>query len=210
MAKITIGLPSGEMVYTDFALSLAYLCTYTTMQGHQIALASVRSSVLADSRNHCVDVALKTNSDHLLFIDSDLIFPHDACVRLLDHCHNKRHKIVGATYSKRYPNDKELATQVPDRFFSDKKEDDLIHTDVLPCGMLMIDTGVFRKMKSPHFTFEWNEKRGKHDGEDVRFCREARRRGYDIMLDTTLSFELAHIGVVPHRINPTHAYSSAK
>jgi hypothetical protein len=50
-------------------------------------------------------------------------------------------------------------------------------------------------MDAPWFHIPWNEKELKFDcGEDIYFCRKARKAGHKIYLDHDLSKEIAHIG----------------
>ena len=56
---------------------------------------------------------------------------------------------------------------------------------------MMIDMKVFDNLKFPWFWFEMGEN-GKMIGEDVYFCREAGKAGFEVWCDPRI--EVKHIG----------------
>jgi len=178
---VAIGIPSGDMVHTDFAMSLAMLCMNP---GVQTFLLNSRSSLVPLGRNQCAGAAQIMKATHLMFFDTDMIFPADTLSRLLAHDKD----IVGATYSKRAPPFHSLAVT---------EEGEHIHitsglrrVQLLPTGCMLIRTSVFNILAKPYFNLvsEGDQLRG----EDYYFCEKARAAGLEIWCDGDLSNQLGN------------------
>jgi len=113
----------------------------------------VGSALIDLCRNRLVKKFLeKTDSDKLLFIDSDIIFKAEDVTRLA--WHSQKYAIVGATYPVR---------KEPAKFFLKAKgdsletnQDGLIEVEGFGAGFVMIDRNVFTRMKPlvPEIDFE--------------------------------------------------------
>ena len=93
---LVIGVPSRDMVHTDFAMSLVYV--FHTA-GCRVSMVNSKSSVLPVQRNEIVREAIRLKATHLLFVDSDMRLPLDTAARLLAHGKD----VVGAAYVRRVP-----------------------------------------------------------------------------------------------------------
>jgi len=184
--KVAVAIPSGDTVQADFALSLAGMCHSTG--GIAVDLFSCKSSIVAEARNIGVRHALEAGAEHLLFIDSDMVFPRDSLLRLL----RRRQDIVGATYVKRVPPHTPLGT--PAEPVGTDGGGELLEMARLPTGLLLIRTEVFTRLNRPHFRFGVDEERGVIVGEDYLFCDVVRKAGYRVWCDCVLSREIGHIG----------------
>jgi len=182
--KIVIGIPSGDTIYTDCAMSLLNLVQFTTTQGHQVAVVNVKSSLIQKGRTEIVQQAQQLDADALLFVDSDMIFPADALLRLL--AHDK--PVVGVNYARRRPPFDSTGTRERGEKFPSLG---LVRAETLGFGLLLIqgediqDT-IFK-------VYRW----GKHwTSEDQDWCRR-----HEVWCDCTLSCEVRHLGVVPVGVN---------
>lgn len=212
--RVAICVPSGDMVHSDFAMSLAAL-TYvsgpqTGMPAIPIALANVKGSLVVNNRNKLVEEARILDVSHVLFLDSDMLLHPYALRRLLSHDKD----IVGATYIQR---------EEPHRLLGKMPDGGLIHdalvagyrvntaelqeVSALPGGCLLIKMSVFDGMSKPYFqTPAHVEADGTPwiEGEDYFFCRQAKAAGHSIWLDWGLSVNLAHLGttknIIPLRV----------
>jgi hypothetical protein len=187
---VAIGIPSGDLVHADFAMSLAMLCMNP---GAQVALVNSRSSLVPLGRNQCVGAAQIMKATHLLFLDTDMVFPADTLKRLLAH----EKDIVGATYSKRMPPFHPLTITL---------EGELAHVTsglkrvkLLPTGCLLIRLKVFEAISLPYFNLETEN--GQLRGEDYYFCEKARAAGFELWCDGGLSIQIGHIGQKINRIS---------
>lgn len=191
-ALVALGIPSGDMVHADFAMSLALLCQNP---GATVALVNAKSSLVPLGRNQCVGAAQAMKASHIFFIDTDMVFPPDTLKRLLSHGKD----IVGATYAKRaapfHPltiTDKGELAQIPSG---------LHRVKLLPTGCMLIRLDVFDKLKPPYFNL--GSEQGQLRGEDYYFCESARAAGFDIWCDGDLSAQLGHVGQKVYKIGDT-------
>jgi hypothetical protein len=187
---VTIGIPSGDFVHADFAMSLAMLCM---SPGAQVALANAKSSLVPLGRNQIVGAAQAMKATHLLFLDTDMVFPADTLKRLLEH----EKDIVGATYSKRAPPFHSLT--ITEEGALAQISSGLHRVKLLPTGCLLIRMHVFDKLSLPYFNLETEGEQLR--GEDYYFCEKARAGGFDLWCDGDLSSQLGHIGQNIFRLN---------
>ncbi|MGB9152865.1 MAG: glycosyl transferase family 2 [Alphaproteobacteria bacterium] len=186
---VAIGIPSGDMVHTDFAMSLAMLCMNP---GVQSFLLNSRSSLIALGRNQCAGAAQVMKATHLMFFDTDMIFPADTLTRLLAHDKD----IVGATYSQRQPPFHPLT--ITDTGEHAHITSGLQRVRLMPTGCMLIRTSVFNMISKPYFNLEAEGDQLR--GEDYYFCEKARAAGVEIWCDGELSCQVGHIGQKIYRI----------
>ena len=79
--SVAICFPSGDMVHADFAMSLAGMCAESGRI--HTTLINTKSSIVAEARNRGVELAREFGATHLLFLDSDMVFPRATLQRLL-------------------------------------------------------------------------------------------------------------------------------
>ncbi|MGE3622316.1 MAG: hypothetical protein AB7H77_00380 [Bdellovibrionales bacterium] len=178
---VAICVPSGDMVHAEFAANLAAMCLDP---GARCGVINCKGSIVAVVRNQCVVTAQLVGATHVLFLDSDMVFPLDALKRLLAHGKD----IVGALYSRR------RAPFGPTGLPLDGagSEGNLLRMKNLPTGCLLISISVFEKLPKPWFS---DRVEGEQIvGEDIHFCERATAAGFEIWQDTTLSKEVGHIG----------------
>ena len=182
-ALVAIAIPSGDMVHADFAMRLATLCLNP---GARAFIVNAKSSLVMIGRNQCVEAARMAKATHVLFLDSDLTFPHDLMSRLLAHGED----IVGGLYVQRVPPHAPLGVTSEGR--QEAVTSGLKKMKQMPTGCLLIKTSVFDKLPKPWFnTKEVGEK---IMGEDYYFCERATAAGFEIWCDGSLSRDIAHIG----------------
>ena len=186
LPKVAICFPSGDMVHADFALALAGLCNSTPPI--ETPIVNNKSSIVAEARNGAVQRAQEMGCDHMLFLDSDMVFPRDTLHRLL----LRRKDIVGATYTKRVSPYSLLGTAMEAEPISDPQG--LAEMRRIPTGCLLIRMAVFDALSQPYFRFVTDEASGVIIGEDYVFCDRVRDAGFHIWCDAALSLEIGHVG----------------
>lgn len=201
--RVAICIPSQSMVHADMAMALTGLCAHSVF-GAALAVLNEKNSMITDARNKLVKRALDFGADWLLFIDSDMIFPMDALMRLIAHDKD----IVGATYNKRVHPYETLGRFVgPGR---DISGGGLIEAELLPGGFLLVRASVFKALSDPMrqqqiwFREHYDEAEpNRCISEDYAFCIAARAKGFRIWCDLDLTNKLGHIGeqVVTCRID---------
>ena len=180
---VAIGIPSGDMVHADFAMRLATMCL---APGARAFIINAKSSLVMVGRNQIVEAARLAKATHLLFLDSDLVFPADTLSQLLRH--NK--DIVGGLYVQRVP------PHLPLGMTLDGKHENITsglkQMLVMPTGCLLLRLSAFDKLPKPWFNTRVEGE--KIMGEDFAFCEQARNAGFEIWCDGDLSCNIAHIG----------------
>ena len=173
---ILVGVPSRNQVEADFWLST--LSIWATDKNPKYC-CNWRGPSITESRNVIVEKAQSINATHLLFLDSDNVFPPDVIDKLLKHDKD----VVGATYLKRIPPYELLGVPL------DKPTDNpLIRMKRMPTGCLMIKMHVFNQMEKPYFRMKY--KNGKEYSEDYNFCEDC---GYTVWCDQALSLQIGHV-----------------
>lgn len=126
------------------------------------------------NRDVVVRQALENDCSHLLFVDTDVMFHHDAIARLI----KRNVDIVGARYNKRIL---PVTPTVP------QEMTDMAEVPFVPSGFLMVNCDVFKKIGKPWFSFD-----ARSDSDDLYFCNKAIDAGYKVYCDPTI--QIGHLG----------------
>lgn len=124
-------------------------------------------------------------------IDSDMVFPPDAIMRLLAHLDRASKKEHLAMVGVEYPTRREPARSTAR--YLDSASKGLVEVESMGFGLVAMRVQLMKKLPRPRFDFTYNKKDGSWEGEDVRFCRLLREAGYSIAVDADLSREVKHI-----------------
>lgn len=113
---------------------------------------------------------------HVLFIDDDMVVPPDGLLRLLAH----NEPLVGGLYFGRQPPHLPVAY----RYVDDGQWIPVTNyarglqvVDAIGFGFMLVAREVLEKMERPWF--EFSDKMG----EDMYFCEQAKKLGYQVLLD---------------------------
>ena len=188
--KLCIGIPHGEMVKGKF------LVPFTSLLFHLPCPAQVvtREGVyVQENRHYIVQQAQQAQCSHLLLLDADMYFTHEALAGLIALDKD----IAGAAYNMRQV---PLTTTVK---FADAtgtivaKAAEDIPTVPFPCysvgfGFTLINLRVFDTLPQPWFYIEHEPDGSLKTGDDVWFCQQAAKAGYEVWADPTLGVK--HIG----------------
>lgn len=161
----------------------------------------MRTSTIVDkARNDLVNMALKDNCDFVFFIDSDMLIPRGAIDKLINMDVNIA---SGLYFSKGKPYLPVARVKEGDKhfFLEDFEFDQIIKVAGVGMGCCLIKTKVFKDLEFPYFKLEWREHEGKkyQIAEDLYFCEEANKKGYEIHLNTGILCE--HFGT---EVNASH------
>jgi len=181
--KLAIGFPlSFPMVHSDFFFSCMMM-----ERPEFIALREENGPIDA-LRNNLVVSAMQHGASHLMMMDCDMVYHPETITRLLSH----KLPIAGALVFRRYPPFDPLLLKgdplIGYESIDTWEENELIEVDATGTGCLMFDMKIFRDMPAPWFKFRDNPDRkvGGVIGEDVGFCWDLRRAGYQIFVDTSV------------------------
>jgi hypothetical protein len=200
--SVMIAVPAMEMVNAEFAQHLAMAAANMVANGIKINCAFNIGSVITIARRNLVEIFLKSDFTHIFWVDSDMKFPIDAPLRLL-----KRNKpIVGANYRRRrFPNPNFTGMSGSSGNFREFQTTDtsppMELIDVLPHGLVMARREVYERVPQPHYLQEFIPSLNLEIGEDIFFCQQVQKAGYEIWCDQELSKEVAHIGIFHFNYN---------
>lgn len=181
-----VATPARMTVNAGFCADLTEL-----LKSSQSAnFAIFEGSILQNLRGQAAKLAIKCGASHLLFIDSDMRFPHDTLKRLLSH----NVYIIGANCKQRTRD--EWTARKDGQFISSVGKQGIEEVDTIGMGVTLIRTDAFRSLPEPWFSTPFDGKLEKHVGEDVYFCELARDAGISIFIDHDLSQHVRHAGLV--------------
>lgn len=194
--SVMIAVPAMEMVNAEFAQHLAMSSANLVANGIRINCAFNIGSVITIARRNLTDIFLKSDFDYIWWVDSDMKFPIDSPIRLL----NRNKAIVGANYRRRRfpnPNFTAMVGQPGNfqEFQTTNNSPAMEQCDVLPHGMMMVRRDVYQKIAQPHYLQEYVKELNLEIGEDIYFCNLCKKAGFEIWCDQELSKEVAHIGI---------------
>jgi len=206
--KVLIAVPScGEWKSATAQCVAENVGNFTAAKykgNKEIRVASIVSSILLEGRQRLVGEAWKMEATHILFVDSDMAFPFDSVIRLIQHgvpivgCNYPRKKLNGLPTA--YCEDDELIGSL----YCDGSEG-LREVKHMGFGLCLIDMRVFEVIDFPFFMFEPTKDGFKFKGEDVYFFEKCRKAGITPYVDMVLSEQVKHIGDFDY----THAFSRA-
>lgn len=195
--SVAVCLPSRDNVSTGFAYDLATLTANWSAKhvpnGGKLFIFTSMGTLIANQRQELVIEAMQADCSHILFIDTDMRFPKDAIDRLM--AHDK--PIVAANYATRRMPVKTVAFKTDgawDCVYTTEKSSGLEPVSAVGMGLMLIKREVFEKLTLPWFIIGYSPKTGEFSGEDIYFCRQARKAGYEVLIDHDLSKEVKHIG----------------
>ena len=184
-AKVLIGLPASEMMKAKTAHAIG--CLIVENPDLILDFLLIQSCDIASSRMWLAHQAVEKGATHLLFIDSDMLFPPSVLKTLL----SRDKDIIGVEYNKR-----QFPLQTVTAYFPDepKSETEPFKVGVAGTGVLLIKTDVFKNpdIDKNWFSFGRNAEGKNVIGEDGWFCNTARDAGYDIWVDPTV--KVLHLG----------------
>jgi len=194
--SIMIACPAMEMVNAEFAQHLAMAAANMVANGIKINCAFNIGSVITIARRNLTDIFLKSDFDYIWWVDSDMKFPIDTPIRLL----KRNVPIVGCNYRRRrFPNANFTGMKGgPGNFteFQTTAQSPAMELiDVLPHGCVLVHRSVYEKIQGPFYLQEFVPEMNLEIGEDIYFCRQVQKAGYQIWCDQELSREIAHIGI---------------
>lgn len=197
--QVVICVPTSGMVHAMFTFCLINAIRYTESQGIPVVLEMDAGTVLSNQRQVLSDTALNDHdAEHVMWLDSDMTFPEDVIIRLLEH----KKKVVCATYSKRVP------PFHPTAFYNinpvepvNTEDHGLVTVRYSGMGCMLVHSSVFDAIPSPHYPLTWHPPSSTWHGEDMGFCELLEENSIKLFCDLDLSREIGHLGQREFRVN---------
>jgi hypothetical protein len=164
----------------QFAMALALLVHHMTTQLIMFNIDNRRGSILPGLRQKILDDAIKQDCTHLLFIDSDQIFP----MELAAHWISLDKPVIAANIATKEDLSKPTAKKrvggvfVP--HYSDVGADAYTKVVRVGTGIMMMKREVFAALPRPAFTPYWSEEVQDYVFEDWKLCEHLEEMGVPI------------------------------
>lgn len=154
------------------------------------------------ARNVGCQQVLDHGADWIFYLDSDVIPPRDAVLRLM----SRRQPIISGVYARRSPPVSLPVMMRNGQWVTDYTPNSIIEVDVVGAGCLLIHRSVLERFRENPLGrdrgkpwFDWRVDMGgllppgEAMSEDFTFCLHARRAfGYQILVDTSVVCK--HVG----------------
>ena len=176
---VLIGFNHPDRIHAAFATNLMALLAADRFRTIDGVLAVESSSFLVAGRNDMAREFLKTRSDWLLAVDTDMVLPRDVLPRLMKHARLDR--IVGGlcyclSRGQELP---VLFDDAGDRI-TDWTPGALVPVGAIGMACALIHRSVFKRLEYPYYR---GDPAGRRD-QDQLFCDAVRAAGIEIAVDT--------------------------
>lgn len=193
LARVAICTPCQDMVCAGYTYDLARLVATMARQAPEIEITihQNRGTIIPQQRATLVHSAREAQATHILWVDSDMRFPPDTLIRLLEH----GQPIVAANYpTRRAPILPTAEHRELGYLFTPADASGL--AEVTHCGMGLMLTAmqVFDATPEPWFIVGYNRRDREYSGEDFFFCSQAKQAGFPTLIDQALSVPVRHTG----------------
>lgn len=148
-------------------------------------------------RNLIAKYAIDHKFDYVLFVDHDMILPHDALVRLYEADKD----VIGSLYIQRIEGEHNLEVygfdgrrmEIADIFLQG-----LMEVGAVGFGCTLVSTKVMKSVEYPQFEYHPALDHSNTVSEDYDFCQKARASGKHIWVHA--SVKCGHIGKTVHQV----------
>jgi hypothetical protein len=173
------------------AQSLISVCH--NMAGYSLGVRFLSNAVSTFGRNELVRWAKGHEATHILWVDTDLMFPEDACRQLL----NSGHPFVGANYALKDGSGRSACSGLDGQRLT-PKDSGVEDVGVIGFGLTLTDMKVIDAVGDPWFKCEEDVVGG--PGDEVRFCLRAIEAGYTPRVLHSLSRQCRHVGFAEYEL----------
>ena len=193
--KILIATPTVESTKTDFTRSLVTL----DCAGYRAVLGMTEQTLVDHARNDLVRQAIESNCDHILWLDSDMVFEADTLQRLAKHAEDGLEYVTGIYFARAFPtvpvisqwlHCEEGRADNGAEIFTDYPQDSLFEIAASGFGCVLTKTSLFQEVTRQFKTLPFERVCGL--GEDYSFCWRLSQLGKQMWCDS--SIKCGHVG----------------
>jgi hypothetical protein len=179
-------------MYAHFAYALQAMVQYNTLIGLDTQVEFNLGTLIGNQREKLARCALDASATHILWLDSDMVFPRNICEILLGH----NLDAVACNYSTRGLPLKAVAyTDLQDWTSCISRESTgLVQIDGIGMGCVLTRTEIFYDLPKPWFPITYDHTVDDYLGEDMNFWMNVTDHGYKIFVDADTSRHVFHIG----------------
>lgn len=190
--KMCIAVPARDLVHTHFTYCLQELVQYQTQRGIETFVEFNMSTLVCNQREALADAAIEKGATHILWLDSDMMFPKNTGEVLLNH----NYSVVACNYSTRalpfkavaYAKLHDWETGIPQTSVG------IMEVSGIGMGCMLTHVEVFGEIYKPWFPITYSPKSNDYLGEDMNFCQSLTGADFQIYVDCDLSQQIYHIG----------------
>lgn len=198
--KILVAVPCMDMVHTSFMRSFLNIMH---PGGAEVSSALIQGTLIYEARNVIAKNAVSEGFDRVLWLDSDMIIPPDALIKLSEHLDNGKEMVSGLYFGRKAPHNPIILDRadwevLPDgnvkidsTSYVDYQKDSVFEIAGCGFGCVMTSTDLLREMVDL-YGVPFTPLMGM--GEDVAFCWRVRKAGHRIFCDSGI--KCGHIGQV--------------
>jgi len=200
MKRVLIAVPTNKYVETETMKSIYDLIVppnfSTELQffyGYQID--QVRNLIADWGKRY----------DYVLHVDSDIILPNDALVKML----RANKPIISGLYIQRKPGQhileiyQDAGSGVENIPYSAISHLEIIRIAACGFGAVLVNSDVYRTLDYPHFVYSSAINHASTISEDIFFCAKARAANFSAWAD--VSIKCNHVGTIQHTVdNKSH------
>lgn len=194
-------IPHTGTVEAKTALSLAQMSSHFAawkpknprtfgMRSKRMSFFMLAGSMLPQSRQDLTAKALQAGCTHLLWLDSDMVFPRDTWLRLV--MRNKA--FIGCNCTSRTWPVLTIAHDLKGRPIDSSRCSGVEEVQHIGLAVAMVRADLVKKLRPPMYMMEWVPEFKRHSGEDVYFSMLVQEAGEKVWVDHDLSPEITHIG----------------
>ena len=198
LPRVLVGMPSHEIhrkVVACIIDLMLHVMRNTYVQ--DISFRFRGDSIIARARMEMCQGAIEAGASHILFVDSDQVFPATVLERLL---HWRKPVVACNIPTKSTPSNStarlfDLANPRQGRpLYTYHDSVGLKRVWRVGTGVMLIDLEMLRKLPKPWFLDKWVEADQMVQGEDWSFCELLEVHNVPIFVDQRLSWDIGHIG----------------
>lgn len=189
--KILIAIPSCRDWKADFGAALVGLVHKSALEGLDFTVYIMRgASVIPKARQSAVEIAVKGDFTHILFLDDDMSFPPDLLSSLL----SRKVDVVGINYVGKNGKNLPLTHGIGGESISSVDRLGIQEVGWIGFGAVLIRLESVKEISAPLFEMRWTEQRKDFIGEDFYFCGKVRAHGVKVHVDHDVSQKIGHVG----------------
>lgn len=190
-------------------ISFPFFRSFIMMERPEFTPIFATNGPIDGLRNKIVEDAKSIGASRLLMPDLDQTYPIDTITKLLAH----NLPVVGAMVHRRYPPFDPLMLKGDINTYQaieEWEDEDLVEVDATGSGCLIYDMRIFYELPPPWFKFRPNPDPEYVGivGEDIGFCSDLRKAGYQIYVDT--SIKCGHLSIMEITEETHWLYKSLK
>lgn len=209
---VAILIPAADQMSSLSAMSLAEMAAFTgasivAMGAIDLSFHLVKGTYIDIARTTLAKKAIQAGATDVLWLDSDMVYPNDLLLRLLQHNKDivgvnyttRRFPIRPVTFKRKDPNHKDHI-----RLYTREGSTGLEEVEAIGFGGVLMKADVFNYIDMPVFQTSFQKPpeapdAGFWEGEDVYFCRKMQEAGIKIFVDHDLSKKIGHVGEMVYR-----------